>query len=65
MPAPLPPLLLPDDNVLALIEHDPFLHGIGDKLITHRFPIDQITQAFSLASSPACIKAVIEHGSDA
>ena len=52
-------------RALALMERDPFLQGIGDKLITHRFPIDQIAQAFSVAGSPACIKAVIEHGVEA
>ena len=46
---------------------DPAAHPIIAKHVfgVEPFPIDQIAQAFSVAGSPACIKAVIEHGVEA
>jgi len=49
-------------RALRLMQADPSLHGIGDELITHRFGVDHIGEAFAVAATPACIKAVIEHG---
>lgn len=45
---------------LALLASDAELARIGERLVTHHFPADQLVEAFATARSRACIKAVIE-----
>jgi threonine dehydrogenase-like Zn-dependent dehydrogenase len=48
-------------EALACIEADPELQRLGERLITHRFAATDITEAFEVARSPQCIKAVLDH----
>jgi threonine dehydrogenase-like Zn-dependent dehydrogenase len=48
---------------LAALAGDAELAGIGEGLITHRFAVDALPQAFATAASRKCIKAVVEHRS--
>lgn len=48
-------------EALDLLAHDAELARIGERLVTHRFPADQLTTAFATARSRGCIKAVVEH----
>jgi len=48
------------EQALALMLADPELARVGERLITHRFPTRAIAEAFEIAASPACIKAVID-----
>jgi threonine dehydrogenase-like Zn-dependent dehydrogenase len=45
---------------LDLMEADPELARVGERLITHRFPPRRMAEAFATAASEACIKAVVE-----
>ncbi len=45
---------------LELLEADPELRRVGERLITHVFPVRRIAEAFETARSPACIKAVVD-----
>ena len=47
---------------LELMAGDERLRHLGDELVTHRFPSSSMAQAFEVARSPECVKAVIEHG---
>jgi threonine dehydrogenase-like Zn-dependent dehydrogenase len=47
---------------LALLAADPELARIGERLITHRFPAEQLVAAFATAGARGCIKAIVEHG---
>ena len=49
---------------LELLAGDPELLRIGEKLITHRFPASELARAFEVARTPACVKALVEHGSE-
>lgn len=40
----------------------PGLRGVGERFVTHRFDAAQLPEAFAVAGSRACVKAVIEHG---
>lgn len=40
----------------------PALQGLGDRLVTHRFDAGELAQAFEVARSRECIKAVVRHG---
>ena len=46
---------------LDLIQDDPELCRLGEKLVTHRFPARELPRAFAMARSPECIKALIDH----
>ncbi len=46
---------------LALLAQ-PALRGIGGRFVTHRFDAAQLPEAFAVAATRACVKAVIEHG---
>jgi threonine dehydrogenase-like Zn-dependent dehydrogenase len=48
-------------TALGLMAEDPSLRGLGERFVTHHFPASRIEQAFEVARSPDCIKAVIEH----
>ncbi|MBN2491902.1 MAG: alcohol dehydrogenase catalytic domain-containing protein [Planctomycetes bacterium] len=45
---------------LELMAADPELVRVSERLITHRFPPDRLQEAFAMAASPECIKAVVE-----
>jgi len=49
-------------EALDLVRGDAELLRLGELLITHRFGAAEIREAFAVARSPDCIKAVIEHG---
>lgn len=49
-------------EALSLLQSDAELRSLGGKLITHLFESDRISEAFVVARSHACIKAVIRHG---
>lgn len=40
----------------------PALRGVGARFVTHRFDAAQLPEAFAVAGTRACVKAVIEHG---
>ena len=48
-------------RALALLAQ-PALRGIGARFVTHRFDAAQLPEAFAVAATRACVKAVIEHG---
>jgi threonine dehydrogenase-like Zn-dependent dehydrogenase len=48
-------------TALRLLAVDPELARIGERLITHRFPAEQLVAAFATAGSRGCIKAIVEH----
>jgi len=48
-------------RALDLVRGDPELLALGERLVTHRFTVDEIRRAFETARTPECIKAVIEH----
>ncbi len=43
----------------ALLERDPDLRRIGERLVTHWFGPDRMNEAFATARSAGCIKAVV------
>lgn len=45
---------------LAMLASDAELARIGERLVTHHFPADQLVAAFAAARSRDCIKAVVE-----
>ena len=47
-------------TALSLMAADPGLLEIGNRLITHQFSAEHLTQAFATAASTKCIKAVVE-----
>jgi threonine dehydrogenase-like Zn-dependent dehydrogenase len=49
-------------EALDLVRRDPELLRLGEFLVTHHFGAAEIREAFAVAGSPDCIKAVIEHG---
>ena len=51
-------------EALDLIAEDPDLQRIGERLVTHHFDARDLGQAFAVASSRACIKAVVTHAED-
>lgn len=46
---------------LELLAQPP-LRGVGRRFVTHRFPAAQLPEAFAIAATRACVKAVVEHG---
>jgi threonine dehydrogenase-like Zn-dependent dehydrogenase len=46
---------------LRLLASDAELRAIGERLVTHRFAAAELPQAFAVAASRGCIKAVVEH----
>lgn len=48
-------------QALALLESDAELRRIGERLVTHRFAARSLPEAFAVAKSRACIKAVVAH----
>lgn len=50
---------------LALLEGDAELRRIGERLVTHRFGAERLAEAFAVARSRACIKAVVTHSDQA
>ena len=49
-------------EALALLMAQPELRRIGERLVTHRFAAVELPEAFAVARTRACIKAVIAHG---
>jgi threonine dehydrogenase-like Zn-dependent dehydrogenase len=49
-------------EAIDLVRCDSELLRLGELLVTHRFGAADIREAFAVARSPGCIKAVIEHG---
>ena len=49
-------------EAIDLVRRDADLLRLGELLVTHRFGAEKIREAFTVARSPDCIKAVIEHG---
>jgi threonine dehydrogenase-like Zn-dependent dehydrogenase len=47
---------------LDLLANDPQLRRQIERLITHRFGVEELGRAFETARSGECIKAVVEHG---
>lgn len=47
-------------QALDLLAGDAELARIGERLVTHHFPADQLVAAFATARSRGCIKAVVE-----
>jgi hypothetical protein len=47
-------------GALDLLTHDAELARIGERLVTHRFGVDELAAAFATARSRGCIKAVVE-----
>jgi len=47
---------------LALLGSDPDLRRLGKRFVTHRLTPARMDEAFAVARSPACLKAVVEHG---
>jgi threonine dehydrogenase-like Zn-dependent dehydrogenase len=48
---------------LDLLKDDGELQMLGEKLVTHHLPASRLQDAFEIARSPGCIKAVIDHPS--
>jgi len=46
---------------LELMSADPELLRIGERLVTHRFAAGDLREAFKVAGSRACIKAIVSH----
>ncbi|MFY9343938.1 MAG: alcohol dehydrogenase catalytic domain-containing protein [Planctomycetota bacterium] len=46
---------------IDLLANDPELQRLGERLVTHHFPIADLPRAFAVARGRGCIKAVIEH----
>ena len=53
-----------EQAALDLIAEDPDLQRIGERLVTHHFDARDLGQAFAVASSRACIKAVVTHAEE-
>lgn len=51
-------------EALDLISDDPDLQRIGERLVTHHFDARDLDQAFAVASSRACVKAVVTHAEE-
>ena len=51
-------------EALDLIAGDRDLQRIGERLVTHHFDSRDLREAFEVASSRACIKAVVTHAED-
>jgi len=51
-------------SALDLIAGDEELQRIGERLVTHQFEASQLEEAFAVAGSRACIKAVVTHAGD-
>ncbi|MFT4513699.1 MAG: threonine dehydrogenase-like Zn-dependent dehydrogenase [Planctomycetota bacterium] len=49
---------------LDLLAADGELRRIGERLVTHHFPASELKEAFVVAGSRACIKAVITHSDE-
>ena len=45
---------------LDLMASDPKLSRVGERLVTHRFGVSALAEAFRIAESDACIKAVVD-----
>ena len=48
-------------NAMAFLRSDPALRAGCERLVTHTFPAHELAQAFRMAGSTECIKAVVEH----
>jgi threonine dehydrogenase-like Zn-dependent dehydrogenase len=46
---------------IELLTSDEALRDLGAQMITHRFPADQLANAFEAAAAKACITAVVTH----
>lgn len=46
---------------LDLLASDEELRRIGERLVTHRFAAEQLEEAFAVARSRECVKAVVTH----
>ena len=49
------------DAAIELLTSDEGLRDLGSKMITHRFPAEQLADAFAAASGKDCVKAVVSH----
>lgn len=49
---------------LDLLATDGELRRIGERLVTHHFPANELKEAFAVAGSRACVKAVITHSDE-
>lgn len=47
---------------LQLLERNPALRTLGARFVTHRFEAADLPNAFGVAASRACVKAVVRHG---
>ncbi len=47
---------------LDLLASDSELRRIGERLVTHHFAANELKEAFDVAGSRACVKAVVTHG---
>jgi threonine dehydrogenase-like Zn-dependent dehydrogenase len=48
-------------EALELMRNDEMLRGLGELLVTHHFPADQLADAFDKARSREAIKVVVDH----
>ena len=46
---------------LRLFADDPMLDRMGDDLVTHMFDPSRLDEAFAVARSAACVKAIVTH----
>jgi threonine dehydrogenase-like Zn-dependent dehydrogenase len=47
-------------TALDLMASDPGLVRVGERLVTHRFRVSALAEAFRIAASDACVKAVVD-----
>ncbi|MGE0142757.1 MAG: alcohol dehydrogenase catalytic domain-containing protein [Planctomycetota bacterium] len=52
-------------RALGLLESDPEVRRIGERLVTHRFGALELPKAFAVAKSRECIKAIVTHSDEA
>jgi threonine dehydrogenase-like Zn-dependent dehydrogenase len=48
-------------EAVRLMESEPSLQTLGDRMLTHTFSAAELARAFEAARSPDCIKAVVVH----
>lgn len=48
-------------EALTMLVESPSLRELGERVMTHGFPAEEVAQAFEVAASPGCIKAYVSH----